>query len=63
MVNPRNYDKILILTGAGISAGSGLETYRGPGGLWEKHGIAPEATKEVQQSDPWAVWKLFYTAA
>ena len=30
---------IVILTGAGISAESGLATFRGPGGLWEGHRV------------------------
>ena len=32
--------RIVLLTGAGVSAGSGLPTYRGPGGLWEREDIA-----------------------
>jgi len=31
---------IVLLTGAGVSVGSGLPTYRGPGGLWEREDIA-----------------------
>src|SRR5262249_23635572 len=34
------YRNIVILTGAGISVASGLSTYRGPGGLWEKADVA-----------------------
>lgn len=30
---------IVVLTGAGISAESGLNTFRGPGGLWEGHRV------------------------
>jgi len=30
---------IVVLTGAGISAESGLATFRGPGGLWEGHRV------------------------
>lgn len=33
---------IVILTGAGISAESGLATFRGPGGLWEGHRVEEE---------------------
>ena len=35
-----SYRRIVILTGAGVSVGSGLPTYRGPGGLWEREDIA-----------------------
>ena len=34
------YHHIVLLTGAGVSVGSGLPTYRGPGGLWEHEDIA-----------------------
>ncbi|MGI4791284.1 MAG: SIR2 family NAD-dependent protein deacylase [Janthinobacterium lividum] len=34
------FDNIVLLTGAGVSVGSGLPTYRGPGGLWESADIA-----------------------
>lgn len=34
------YHHIVLLTGAGVSVGSGLPTYRGPGGLWEREDIA-----------------------
>lgn len=36
MAAPKN---IVILTGAGISAESGIATFRGPGGLWEGHRV------------------------
>lgn len=45
-------DKIVILTGAGISAESGLGTYRGPGGLWNDKRIADLATPEGFARDP-----------
>lgn len=35
---------IVILTGAGVSAESGLATFRGPGGLWEGHRVEEEST-------------------
>lgn len=43
MATPRS---IVILTGAGISAESGIETFRSAGGLWEQHRIEDVATPE-----------------
>lgn len=45
-------DAILILTGAGISAESGIDTFRDSGGLWEKHRIEDVATPEAFVRDP-----------
>src|SRR4051812_42173777 len=43
---------IVILTGAGISAESGLATFRGPGGLWEGHRVEDVCTPEALRHDP-----------
>lgn len=50
---------ITVLTGAGISAESGLATFRGPGGLWE--GRPPEelATPQAFAADPETVWRFY----
>jgi NAD-dependent deacetylase len=50
---------VLVLTGAGISADSGLATFRGAGGLWE--GRAPEevATPEAWRREPELVWRFY----
>ena len=53
--------KIVILTGAGISAESGLGTFRDEGGLWSQHRIEDVATPEGFQRDPDLVHR-FYTA-
>lgn len=45
-------DHIVVLTGAGLSAESGLDTFRGTGGLWEKRRIADVATPEAFARDP-----------
>ncbi|MDB5686226.1 MAG: NAD-dependent deacetylase [Rhizorhabdus sp.] len=42
---------IVILTGAGISAESGLATFRGPGGLWEGHRVEDICTPEALARD------------
>ncbi|MEP1033699.1 NAD-dependent deacylase [Ekhidna sp.] len=43
--------KIAVLTGAGISAESGLKTFRDSGGLWEGHDVTKVATPEAWASD------------
>jgi len=54
-------DRIVILTGAGISAESGLATFRGEDGLWEGHRVEDVATPEAFARDPGLVHK-FYNA-
>ena len=50
---------IVVLTGAGISAESGIQTFRGAGGLWEDHRIEEVATPEAYERDP-ALVQRFY---
>ena len=52
---------IVILTGAGISAESGLATFRGEDGLWEGHRVEDVATPEAFARDP-ALVHTFYNA-
>lgn len=52
---------IVVLTGAGISAESGLATFRGPDGLWEGHRVEDVATPEAFRRDPELV-HAFYDA-
>ena len=54
-------EKIVILTGAGISAESGLSTFRDEGGLWAQHQIEDIATPEGFARDPDLV-QGFYNA-
>jgi NAD-dependent deacetylase len=58
---PRDIANIVILTGAGISAESGLATFRGPDGLWEGHRVEDVATPEAFRRDPVLV-QAFYDA-
>jgi NAD-dependent deacetylase len=51
--------RILVLTGAGISAESGLRTFRDSGGLWENHAIEDVATPEGFVRDPKLVWRFY----
>ena len=44
--------KIVVLTGAGISAESGLKTFRDSNGLWENHKIEDVATPQAWKADP-----------
>lgn len=53
--------KIVILTGAGISAESGLGTFRDKDGIWTKHSIEDVATPEAFARDPARV-QAFYNA-
>ena len=55
------YKKIVILTGAGISAESGLETFRGKGGLWQGHRVEDVATPQAFERNPDLV-QQFYNA-
>lgn len=55
------FEKIVILTGAGISAESGLGTFRGAGGLWEGHRVEDVATPQAFEKDPVLV-QNFYNA-
>lgn len=50
---------IVILTGAGISAESGLPTFRDNGGLWEQHRVEDVATPEAFRRDPGLVQRFY----
>ncbi len=50
---------IVILTGAGISAESGIDTFRSAGGLWEQHRVEDVATPEAFARDPDLVLRFY----
>jgi NAD-dependent deacetylase len=52
-------ENIVILTGAGISAESGIDTFRGGGGLWEQHRVEDVATPEAFARDPELVLRFY----
>jgi NAD-dependent deacetylase len=51
--------KLVVLTGAGISAESGLATFRDSGGLWEGHRVEDVATPEAWRRDPAHVLEFY----
>src|ERR1700721_3900721 len=53
-------DRVFVLTGAGVSAESGLRTFRDQGGLWEGYRVEDVATPEGWAEDAERVWR-FYT--
>lgn len=54
-----NIRNIVILTGAGISAESGIDTFRDAGGLWEQHRVEDVATPEAFARDPDLVLRFY----
>lgn len=50
---------IVILTGAGVSAESGIDTFRAEGGLWEQHRVEDVATPEAFVRDPDLVLRFY----
>jgi NAD-dependent deacetylase len=52
-------DRLFVLTGAGISAESGLATFRGSGGLWNGYRVDQVATPEAWDADPELVWRFY----
>lgn len=53
------YGNIVILTGAGVSAESGVATFRGPGGLWEGHRVEDVCTPQALARDPVLVHRFY----
>ena len=50
---------VVALTGAGVSAESGVPTFRGPGGLWRSHRPQDLATPQAFRRDPILVWEWY----
>lgn len=51
--------RIIALLGAGISASSGLPTFRGAGGLWRSYDATSLATPEAFEENPGLVWQFY----
>lgn len=52
-------EPIVVLTGSGVSAESGVPTFRGEGGLWESYRAHDLATPAAFRSDPELVWRFY----
>jgi NAD-dependent deacetylase len=52
-------ERIVVLTGAGVSAESGVPTFRGQGGLWKSHRPEELATPEAFARNPRLVWEWY----
>jgi NAD-dependent deacetylase len=52
-------DRVFVLTGAGISAESGLKTFRDSNGLWAGYRVETVATPEGWHADPEVVWQFY----
>ena len=52
-------DRVFVLTGAGVSAESGLPTFRGADGLWRGHRVEEVATPEAFHANPELVWQFY----
>lgn len=50
---------VLVLTGAGVSAESGIPTFRAAGGLWETHPVEKVASPSGFRQDPLLVWRFY----
>ena len=55
----RGAERVTVLTGAGVSAASGVPTFRGAGGLWRNYQAADLATPQAFARDPATVWEWY----
>jgi len=51
--------RVAVLTGAGISAESGIPTFRGEDGLWRKYRAEELATPSAFSRDPKLIWEWY----
>jgi NAD-dependent deacetylase len=60
MIQPlSSRDRVFVLTGAGVSAESGLPTFRGANGLWRGYRVQDVATPEAFRANPEMVWQFY----
>lgn len=58
-INFSHYRNIVILTGAGISAASGIRPFRGQGGLWNEIDPLEYSDCSLLETNPMAIWQLY----
>ena len=58
-LDPAQVRSVAVLTGAGISAESGVPTFRGEGGLWRNYRAESLATPQAFRRDPALVWEWY----
>jgi NAD-dependent deacetylase len=56
MIRLRDFERIVFFTGAGLSAESGIPTYRGQGGIWHEYNYEEYACQRAFDRDPDKVW-------
>lgn len=59
MLQISSADRVFILTGAGVSAESGIPTFRGAGGLWRNYRVEEVASPYAWRRDPRLVWEFY----
>ena len=59
----KDAESVVVLTGAGVSAESGVPTFRGAGGLWREYSATSLATPEAFRADPGSSGSFTTTAA
>jgi len=58
-IRGRRWERIVVFTGAGVSADSGIPTFRGAGGLWRNFRSEDLATPQAFSRDPALVWEWY----
>jgi NAD-dependent deacetylase len=57
-VRVRDFKRVVFFTGAGMSAESGIPTFRGKGGMWEQYNFEEYACQAAFERDPEKVWEF-----